>query len=513
MSTWDSSTSNEWARLKTSIELLIDKATKDNIPIIAVELLRLNLYKGKFFFVKKIMKSGKRHNKPAWILASIVSVINSKIPDIGLILINKMIVEFKNDYVSNKPIMIGLLCELVNYKVLNSLIVLEILELLMTNITNDSIALTITILKFNGAIMPANVLYPIIDKLRNLVSDGELNDYNIREINKLIEIRKRGFKSFTRLLVKEEHCHEFDLEDEFDPYSDETVKDTPEYPDFASEVAKQMGLTTDQDEDENAEEIHDDEDIEPVVDMTQSELISLQKTVYLTIMSSLSSEEAVHKLLKLNYKPEILSSIIIKSCTQEKTYSKYYGTICELLILKSPTYRKEFTGLFESNYETIHQIELNGIRNFGKLYGYLIATEKLPISVLLCVKLTELETNSSNRILIKFLLKEMVEEIGTPNFKELFLANMEELPGLFQTHGEYEDLIFAINYFTAIGLGMLTDSMRSELDTRQRGRKRTRRGSDSSGSYSRSGSSDTSGSYSRSPSRSLSYSRSRSRSP
>lgn len=514
---WHHSTTNEWARLKTSIDLLVDKANKDNIGIISVELLKLNLYRGKFLFVKKIMRTSKRHDKPAWILASLVNIINWKIPEIGEILINKMIVEFKNDYISNRPIKIDLLCELVNYKVLNSLIMLEILQLLMTNITNDTISLTTKILKFNGAIFPANVLYPIIDKLRSLVNEGELNDYNIKEVNKLLEIRKRGFRNFTRILIKGEHCHEYDLEDEFNPYNDETVEETTEYPDFALEVSKELGLVHEHNDNDDhipqsQEEVQ--ESLEPVVDMTQSELISLQKTVYLTIMSSLSSEEAVHKLLKLNYEPEILSSIIIKSCIQEKTYSKYYGTICELLILKSSKYKKEFTKLFETNYETIHQTELNGIRNFGKLFGYLIATEKLDVSVLQCVKLTELETNSSNRILIKFLLKEMVEEIGTSDFKELFLTNMEQLPGMFQLHGEYDDLIFAINYFTAIGLGLLTDSMRLELEARQRGRKRGRSDShSSSGSYSRSNSSGSTGSYSRSPSRSRSYSRSPSRSP
>ena len=50
----------------------------------------------------------------------------------------------------------------------------------------------------------------------------------------------------------------------------------------------------------------DDEDKElaaPILDATETNLIALRRTIYLTIQSSLDYEEAVHKLLKMQLKP------------------------------------------------------------------------------------------------------------------------------------------------------------------------------------------------------------------
>ncbi|EGV65691.1 ARM repeat-containing protein [Yamadazyma tenuis ATCC 10573] len=518
-----SQTSTEWIRLRTSIEALVDNLNEHNIDTIAVELFKLNLFKGKGLLVRKLMLSQRTSRKPAWVYASLVNVLNFKVPDIGKLIVIRLLIVFKNEYLHNMYVNIDLVCELVNYHVVNNLVILQILELLMSNITDDSIGVVIRILKHSGAVLPTNIVYAIIDKLRNLVNEKQVSNTSKSSIEKLLQIWRRGFKDFTAILIDGEMCHEIDLEDELDASIKLLKDDGKEYHEYETLKREILGELEEGalEEEHRPEEPQQHVSAEPVVDMSQAELIGLQKTVYLTIMSSLSSEESVHKLLKLNYKPEILAEIVIKSCVQEKTYSKYYGTICEILSVKFTKYKHEFTRLFEVNYENIHQIELNGIRNLGKLYGYLVATGKLPVTILKVISLTEANTNSSNRIFIKFLLKEMVEEVGTPTVKDKLTGNMQQLSGMFQMDGKRDDLVFAINYFTAIGLGMLTDEMRDELESRKRGRKRERHevGSRSgSGSYSRSGSGSYSrsgsSSYSRSgSSRSASYSRSPSRTP
>ena len=48
----------------------------------------------------------------------------------------------------------------------------------------------------------------------------------------------------------------------------------------------------------------DDEDTSaPIIDQTETNMIALRRTIYLTIQSSLDFEETVHKLMKLNLKP------------------------------------------------------------------------------------------------------------------------------------------------------------------------------------------------------------------
>lgn len=58
--------------------------------------------------------------------------------------------------------------------------------------------------------------------------------------------------------------------------------------------------------DASSKEEEEDEEKElqaPILDMTETNLIALRRTIYLTIQSSLDYEEAAHKLMKMNLKP------------------------------------------------------------------------------------------------------------------------------------------------------------------------------------------------------------------
>ena len=61
-------------------------------------------------------------------------------------------------------------------------------------------------------------------------------------------------------------------------------------------------------------------------DQTQTDLINLRRTIYLTIMSSAQFEEAGHKLMKIQLAQgqEIeVVTMLIECCSQEKTYIRW----------------------------------------------------------------------------------------------------------------------------------------------------------------------------------------------
>ena len=58
----------------------------------------------------------------------------------------------------------------------------------------------------------------------------------------------------------------------------------------------------DDDEDEDDDEEEDEEQMK-IRDETDGVLVNLQRTIYLTIMSSVDFEEAGHKLLKIKLEP------------------------------------------------------------------------------------------------------------------------------------------------------------------------------------------------------------------
>jgi pre-mRNA-splicing factor CWC22 len=90
----------------------------------------------------------------------------------------------------------------------------------------------------------------------------------------------------------------------------------------------------DDDEDEDDDEEEDDEDEGPsgaaagtqtIQDNTETNLINLRRTIYLTIMSALDFEEAGHKLMKIQLAPgqeSEIATMIIECCSQEKTFNK-----------------------------------------------------------------------------------------------------------------------------------------------------------------------------------------------
>ena len=60
-------------------------------------------------------------------------------------------------------------------------------------------------------------------------------------------------------------------------------------------------------------------------DATETNIINLRRTIYLTIMSAMDFEEAGHKLLKIGLADGQESEVvimIIECCSQEKTYLK-----------------------------------------------------------------------------------------------------------------------------------------------------------------------------------------------
>lgn len=57
-----------------------------------------------------------------------------------------------------------------------------------------------------------------------------------------------------------------------------------------------------EDEDEEESEEEDDEEMK-ITDETETNLVNLRRTIYLTIMSSVDFEEAGHKLLKIKLEP------------------------------------------------------------------------------------------------------------------------------------------------------------------------------------------------------------------
>jgi pre-mRNA-splicing factor CWC22 len=231
--------------------------------------------------------------------------------------------------------------------------------------------------------------------------------------------------------------------------------------------------------------------------MTETNLINLRRTIYLTIMNSLGFEEATHKLLQVQV-PEghevravpalspccfacvsrmhrahvfvplplqiELCNMIIECCSQERSYATFYGMIGERFCKINRLWTENFQDAFQKYYETIHRYETNKLRNIARFFGHLLASDGISWAVLHVVHMNEEETTSSSRIFVKILLQEVMEEMGikkmAARFKEPDMK--EAFAGMFPMDNP-KNTRFAINYFTSIGLGVITEDMRTWL--------------------------------------------------
>lgn len=132
----------------------------------------------------------------------------------------------------------------------------------------------------------------------------------------------------------------FYLSDVF-KYDPEYLSNEQKYKDLSHEI-----LNSDSDDDDNDGDGDDDDDDSDensdeenagektgdgtIIDNTETNLIALRRTIYLTIHSSLDFEECAHKLMKMQLKPgqEIeLCHMFVDCCAEMRTYEKFFGLL------------------------------------------------------------------------------------------------------------------------------------------------------------------------------------------
>ena len=167
--------------------------------------------------------------------------------------------------------------------------------------------------------------------------------------------------------------------------------------------------------------------------------------------------------LKFNMQFELIK-MIIECCSQERSYSKFYGLIGERFSKLNRVWTDAFEAGFREYYETIHRYETNRLRNIARFFGHMLATDSISWAVLDVVKMNEDDTTSSSRILVKIMFQEVVEAMGLKIVAERFKDPEVNrfCAGMFPMDNP-KNTRFSINYFTSIGMGVVTEEMREHL--------------------------------------------------
>ncbi|GFH17866.1 MI domain-containing protein, partial [Haematococcus lacustris] len=153
---------------------------------------------------------------------------------------------------------------------------------------------------------------------------------------------------------------------------------------------------------------------------------------------------------------------MVTSRGQERTYKRFFGLLAQRFCYLKREYAENFDQCFRNQYAVIHRLETNKLRNIASLFSHLLATDALSWSVMECMRITEEDTTSASRIFIKYLFQELSSTMGV--LKLAARMNDPAAQGWYDNvfpKDTQANLRFAINFFTSIGLGGLTDSMRA----------------------------------------------------
>ena len=481
-----------WDALKKSINGLINKVNVANIKAIVPELFSENLVRGRGLFCQSITKAQSASLPFTPIYAAMAAIVNTKLPQVGELLAKRLVLRFRKAFRRNdKPVCLAtttFLAHLINQQVVHEAIAAQMLQHLLQNPTDDSVELAVGLAKEVGhhlEEMSPRVAVLVFDRFRTILHEADIDRRVQYMIETLFQIRKDKYKDNPAIreeldLVEEEDqiTHQIPYTGEIDgqdtlnifKYDEHWEENEEAYRKLKSEILGE-GSDYEDDEDGEDESSSEEEDQEQkaleIKDQSNTDLVNLRRTIYLTLQSSADPEEATHKLLKLRLPPgqePELVSMVVESCAEAKTYLKFYGLIGE----RVSRLNRMWTGLFEESfakyYDTIHRYETNKLRNVARFFGHMFASDAINWHIFSVIHLNEEETTSASRIFIKILFQDIAENIGMAKLQAKMADErlQPSLQGIFP-HDDPRNIRFSINYFTSIGMGALTQEMRDFL--------------------------------------------------
>ncbi|MCJ1363199.1 pre-mRNA-splicing factor cwc22 [Acarospora aff. strigata] len=482
-----------WEALKKSINGLINKINVSNIKYIVPELFGENLIRGRGLFCRSLMKAQAASLPFTPIYAAMAAIVNTKLPQVGELLLNRLIVQFRKAFKRNdKAVCLSsttFIAHLCNQQVAHEMVAAQILLLLLHKPTDDSVEIAVGLTREVGQHleeMSGPIALAVFDQFRSILHEADIDKRVQYMIEVLFQVRKDRYKDNPAIkeeldLVEEEDqiTHRTGLEDEIEVQDGLNVfKFDPEWEEHEEAYKKLKAQIlgeadgSDEDDEDESDDSSDDEEAKEeknieIKDQSNTDLVNLRRTIYLTIMSSIDFEECCHKLMKVTLPPgqePELPSMIIECCSQERTYSKFYGLIGERFAKLNRLWTDLFEQSFAKYYDTIHRYETNRLRNIARFFGHMLSSDGIGWHVLSVVRLNEEETTSSSRIFIKILFQDLAEALGMPKLqarlKDEFLR--PSFDGLFPTDNP-RNTRFSINYFTSIGMGAVTEEMREHL--------------------------------------------------
>lgn len=106
-----------WDALRKSINGLVNKVNATNIKNIIPELFAENLIRGRGLFCRSCMKSQMASPGFTDVFAALVAVVNTKFPEVGELLLRRIVLQLKRAYKRNDKVIFGDVCNLFSFSI------------------------------------------------------------------------------------------------------------------------------------------------------------------------------------------------------------------------------------------------------------------------------------------------------------------------------------------------------------------------------------------------------------
>ncbi|QLG72954.1 hypothetical protein HG535_0E00380 [Zygotorulaspora mrakii] len=468
---------SNWKVLDAYLGSVFQNADSTNFESSLSDLMEVNIILTKNLIVYHLLRCQKLKCDAAT-YGLLAAKLNSLFPDIGGILVKEGTAQFIEAYNRQDRraavAILSLLTHLFNYEVVHEIVILQLMHLLLENCDNFSISLVVNLLRDGGKHLMevSNTAHNMVyEKLRELLQAGLLSSSTAKAVEELFDIRRSNYgdaqsKILAEALEGERHTHTFIIDN--DTITPSNNLGEFEYEANFLKTAELFEALNERFLLESNEKLAPQTNVLLAKDMTGKNEIEFKKQIYLILKSSLSGDEAAHKILKLRISdPEKhrVVDVIIKSSIQESTYSKFYGLLSERLCSSHKSWKPAFQKIFKENYDNAEDFEPFQLRTMGKFWGHIIASDYIGFEVFECIKMSDEDTTAPGRIFLKFIMQELVAELEIKelenrlqeDYVQPYLANMFPM-------SDPEKMRYSINYFTAIGLGTLTQKMRGQLE-------------------------------------------------
>ncbi|GAA0142827.1 RNA processing factor [Lithospermum erythrorhizon] len=191
-----------WDILQEKIDTLINNINSSNIMKIVEETVSLDLIKGRGLFCRAVIKSLEATQTPVPILAAFVAAINIEFPDVGYLLLKRIVLQLKSTCKSKDRVQlfntVKLIAHLVNQSVVIGSFALGLLMFLLQDGSDEaSVEAAVSFLIECGNALQdliPNNLNCIFECLGTILEEGHVSKKLQDHIKELFMMRQAKFE-------------------------------------------------------------------------------------------------------------------------------------------------------------------------------------------------------------------------------------------------------------------------------------------------------------------------------